>query len=54
VVHLEYWALPAHERGELLGLLAQRGYQMRMSQSDVIAIDPDLRAAIDAEVGWPC
>jgi FkbM family methyltransferase len=54
VVHLEYWALPAHERGELLGLLAQRGYQMRMSQSDVIAIAPDLWAAIDAEVGWPC
>lgn len=54
IVHLEHWALSARERGELLGLLGERGYYLRMSQSDVLAIDDGLRAAIDAKVGWSC
>jgi FkbM family methyltransferase len=54
VIHLEHWALPARERGELLGLLGEHGYRMRLSESDVMAVDPDLQAAIEAQTGWPC
>jgi FkbM family methyltransferase len=52
VIHLEHWALPLHERGALLGLLGERGYSLRMSESDVLGIDPDLKQALDAESGW--
>lgn len=54
VVHLEHWALSGHEKGELLGLLGERGYSLRMSESDVLAIDAPLRTAIEAGIGWPC
>lgn len=54
VVHLEYWALPPHERGQVIGLLAERGYRLRMSESDALAVAPDLAAAIEAEAGWGC
>jgi hypothetical protein len=54
VVHMEHWALPPRERGELLGLLGERGYLLRMSESDVMAIDPALRQAIEKEADWPC
>lgn len=52
VVHLEHWALSARERGELLGLLGERGYALRMSESDVVAVEPALRTTIDGELGW--
>jgi FkbM family methyltransferase len=54
VIHLEHWALPANERAELLGLLGERGYRLRMSEADVMAVDAGLQGAIDAAVGWPC
>jgi FkbM family methyltransferase len=54
VVHMEHWALPPRERGELLGLLGERGYLLRMSESDVMAIDPALRQTIQEEADWPC
>jgi FkbM family methyltransferase len=54
VIHLEYWALPARERGELLGLLGEQGYRMRMGESDVMAVAPDLQAIIEAQTGWSC
>ncbi len=54
VVHLEHWALSAADRGALFGLLGERGYLMRMSESDVLAITPALKGEIDGEVGWAC
>jgi hypothetical protein len=54
VIHFEHWALPAKERGELLGLLGERGYRMRMSEVDVLAVDAGLQATIDDGLGWPC
>jgi FkbM family methyltransferase len=54
VIHMEHWALPPNERGQLLGLLGERGYRLRMSESDVMAIDAGLQSAIDAALGWPC
>ena len=53
-VHLEYWALPHDERRELIGLLAGWGHALRMGESDVMAVSPELRAAVDAAVGWSC
>lgn len=54
VIHLEYWALPPHERREIFGMLGERGYRMRMGESDVMAVDEKLHAVIDAELGWQC
>jgi FkbM family methyltransferase len=54
VVQLEHWALPVGERGELLGILGRQGYILRMGESDVIALQPDLYAAVSAEAGFPC
>jgi FkbM family methyltransferase len=55
MIHLEHWALPPTERGELLGMLGARGYIMRMSESDVLTLDPDLHAACTADNdGWSC
>lgn len=54
VIHLEHWALAERDRGELFGLLGERGYRMRMSESDVMAVAPGLHAAIDVDLGWPC
>lgn len=53
-VHLEYWALPPDERREVIGTLAGWGHALRMGESDVMAISPALRAAVDAAVGWGC
>ncbi len=53
-VHLEYWALPMDERRELVGTLAGWGHALRMGESDVMALSPALRAAVDAAVGWGC
>jgi FkbM family methyltransferase len=54
VIHMEHWALPPEERGALFLLLTERGYRLRTSESDVMAVDPPLQASIDAEIGWPC
>lgn len=54
MVHLEYWALPPEERRELLGILADWGYVLRMGESDVMGISPALKGAVDAATGWPC
>lgn len=54
VIHLEHWALPYPERGELLARLGERGYRLRMGLSDVMAIDTELQAIIDAEAAFPC
>ncbi len=54
MVHLEFWALPPAERRELLGLLVDWGYFIRMSESDVMGISPALKTAVDAAVGWSC
>lgn len=52
VVHLEYWALPPQQQGALIGSLAERGYRLRMSESDVMALAPELMGRIDADAGW--
>jgi FkbM family methyltransferase len=54
VIQLEHWALPLGERGELLGILGRQGYLARMGESDVLALQPDLYAAVSAEAGFPC
>ena len=53
-VHLEHWALPVEERGELLGMLGQQDYILRMSEADVLAVDRDLYGACSIEAGWSC
>jgi FkbM family methyltransferase len=53
-IHLEHWALPVEERGELLGMLGQRGYILRMSEADVLAVDRDLYGTCSREAGWLC
>ncbi len=47
VVQLEHWALTPAERGAVLGLLGERGYSLRMGESDVLAVDAALGAAVD-------
>ena len=54
MVHLEYWTLPPQERRELLGLLVDGGYFVRMGESDVMGISPALKGAVDAAIGWSC
>ncbi len=54
MVHLEYWALPPEERRDLLGILADWGYVLRMGESDVMGISPALKGAVDAAIGWSC
>ena len=54
VIHLEHWALPAEERGELLGILGEQSYIMRMSEADVLALDRNLYEACSSEAGWLC
>ena len=52
VIHLEHWALPPADRRALFGLLGERGYTLRMSESDVLAISGRLRAEIEQRGGW--
>lgn len=52
VIQLEHWALAPDERGAVLGRLGIGGYRLRMSESDVLAVEPTLMAAIDAENGY--
>lgn len=52
VVHLEHWALTLPDRGRLLGLLGEHGYRLAMSRSDVLAVDAELGAALDAASMW--
>jgi FkbM family methyltransferase len=54
VLHLEHWALPLGERGELLGILGEKGYLLRMSESDVLAVDGTIHEACSSEAGWSC
>jgi FkbM family methyltransferase len=54
VVQLEHWALPAEERGELLGILGKQEYVLRMSEADVLAVDQNLYKACSSEAGWSC
>src|SRR4051794_8017905 len=53
-IHLEHWALPVEERGELLGILGRQGYILRMSESDVLAVDRELYEARSRAAGWLC
>ena len=46
VIQLEHWALSPRERGAVLGILGERGYFVRMGESDLLAIDAGLRAGL--------
>ena len=46
VIQLEHWALSPRERGAVLGVLGERGYFVRMGESDVLAVDASVRAAV--------
>lgn len=52
--HYAWRGLVLEPLPDLFALLAERGYRVRMSESDVMAVAPALHEAIDAEIGWPC